>query len=326
MTGLAANAEEKVLHVYSAQKEHLIRPVLEKYEEKTGVDIKLITVSGKVLESRLLTEGAQTKADVIIATDVANLYRMGAKDLFAPAESKVLKEIVPAHLRSPLDLWYGLTIRSRVLYCRKGDAVCDAVDEYKDIAEFDGKVLIRSSNSVYNQSLLASFISHIGAEKAKEWAGEVASRFARKPTGGDKDQLRALASGLGDIAVSNTYYFGLLSNSPDESDRDYAKKLQLILPNQGEHARGAHVNIRGIAMSKYSKYPEETIKLMEYLVQPDAQAFFANHNYEFPINKDVEPADFMKPYAGAKFDTIALEKIGELNSKAVEIFDAVSWP
>ena len=190
-------------------------------------------------------------------------------------------------------------------------------------AKLKGKVLIRKANNIYNQSLLASMIANKGESKAKKWAQGMVNNFARTPKGSDRDQMKAVAAGQGDIAVVNTYYVGKLLNSKKRNEVEVGKKMGVFFPNQNEN--GTHINISGAGVTNSSKNKVEAIKLLEFLVSPDAQSLFAQANYEYPVNKDVEPSKLLKSWGTFKEDNLALEELGKNNAKAVKIFNEVKW-
>ncbi len=325
--GVMAQAAQPVtVNMYSTQKEFLIRPILEKFEKANPtIKVRLTSIEEGGLLTRLKLEGKDSPADLVMTADVANLYKLQAQGTLAPVKSEVLEKNIPAHLRESGGHWFGFTTRARVIFYAKDRVKPDALSTYADLADpkWKGKIMVRSSNNDYNQSLLASIIANDGKEKALAWAKGVVMNMKSKPAGGDRDQLRAVASGKGDIAISNTYYYGLLETSADKSDRDYAKKLGIIFPNQQD--RGAHVNIRGGALVAASKHPKEATAVLEYLSSADAQQFFAEHNFEYPANPSITISKIVAAWGAPKFDTLALEKVGKLNKEAVLLFDQAGW-
>lgn len=325
--GVMAQAAEPVtVNIYSTQKEFLIRPILEKFEKSNpNIKVQLTSIEEGGLLTRLKLEGKDSPADLVMTADVANLYKLQAQGSLAPVKSVTLEKNIPAHLRESDGHWFGFTTRSRAIFYAKDRVKPDALSTYADLADpkWKGKIMVRSSNNDYNQSLLASIIAHEGTAKALAWAKGVVANMKTKPAGGDRDQLRAVASGKGDLAISNTYYYGLLQNSADQSDRDYAKKLGIIFPNQKD--RGAHVNIRGGGLVAASKHPKEALAVLEYLGSADAQKFFAEHNYEYPANPSIPLSKTVASWGAPAFDTLALENVGKLNKEAVLLFDQAGW-
>ncbi len=324
MSAQAIAAEE--VNIYSAQKEHLIRPLLDAFTEQTGIEVNFTSGSPDALLTRLEKEGQHTPADLLLTVDIGNIYQAKEKGVLQAIESDYLNERIPSHLRGPDGQWYGVAVRARALFYdpernpRDGFAC-----RYEALSSdmWEDSVLIRSSNNIYNQSLLASLIAHNGAEAAEQWAAGVVRNMAKKPEGGDRDQLRALAVGEGNIAVSNTYYYGLLLNSEDPRDRELAQKITLCFPNQ--EGRGTHVNIRGGGVAAHAKNKDNAIKLMEFFVSDEGQRFFTNHNYEYPAVPSVEPNETVAKWGEFKQDTLNLEQVGKRNAEAVKIFDRVGW-
>jgi iron(III) transport system substrate-binding protein len=320
-----AMAGYKVVNLYSAQQEHLIRPVLEKFTKKTGIEVQLITGDAAALVTRLQQEGKNTQADALLTADIGNLYQAKSRGLLQAVKSKVLERNIPAHLRDSKGMWYGFTMRTRLLFMRKDEAK-NAPKNYTDLTDSKWKsgILVRSSDHVYNQSLLSSIIFHQGEREAEKFAKGLVENLARSPQGGDRDQLAALAAGEGKIAIANSYYY-LMLVSDDKTLRNdlVAKNVVPVLPNQ--ETTGAHVNIRGGGVAKYAKHKDEAIALLEYLSQEEAQGLFANLNREYPVNIKVKPSPEIKSLGEIKFDNTPLEKIGSLQAKAIAIMDKAGW-
>lgn len=321
----ASGAMAAELNVYSAQKEHLIRPILDDFTKDTGIKINLISAEDAGLVVRLEQEGDKTPADVFLVSDIANIYRAKSKGLLKPIKSEVLNATIPAHWRSPEGDWYGFTTRSRAIFYAKSRTNPNEVKTYADLADpkWKGKVLIRSSANTYNQSLLASIIAHDGKEKALAWAKGIVANMARTPQGGDRDQMLAVIAGEGDLAVANTYYYGLLLKSEIPAEREAAAKLGVIFPNQA--TTGTHTNIRGGGVVEYTKHEADAVKLMEYLVSDKAQKFFSVANNEYPVKAGIPAPDTLKPWGDFKRDDLNLEEVGKLIPEAVKIFDEAGW-
>lgn len=322
-----AQAKEAVsLNVYSTQEEHLIRPAFDLFEKANpGIKVRLTTLGDGALISRLELEGKDTQADMVMTADVANLQKLENKGLLAPVKSDVLAANIPAHLRDDSGHWFGFTTRSRVIFYAKDRVKPEDIATYEDLADakWKGRIMVRSSSNDYNQSLLASIIAHDGKDKALAWAKSVVANMKAPPAGGDRDQLRAVAAGKGDIAIANTYYYGLLQHSPDARDVELASKLGILFPNQ--NGRGAHVNIRGGGITVHGKHLAEAKKLLEFLSSEPAQTFFAEKNYEYPANPAFKPSKDVAAWGAPKFDSLPLSKVGELNAEAVKLFDEAGW-
>ncbi len=324
---LPANTQASEVNLYSAQKEHLIRPILDKFEQKTGIKVNMITGDKAALVTRLEHEGKNTPADVLLTVDIGNIYQAKEKGLLQAVDSKVLEQQIPDYLRGPDGQWYGLTIRSRAIFYNKDMVSLDAISNYEELADekWRDAALIRSSSNVYNQSLVSSMLVHHGEAETRKWLQGLVANFARSPQGGDSDQLRALAAGEGKLAVANTYYFGrLLAGGEDIENQLVKDKVGIIFPNQG--GRGAHVNIRGGGVTKYAKNKENAVKLLEFLASDQAQVFFAKNNFEYPASPDITVPDILESWGELKRDTVSLEKVGQHQQGAIKLMDEVGWP
>ena len=267
----------------------------------------------------------QRKQDLFLTADVGRLYRAKEEGLLQAVSSDTLSTQVPANFRDIDDMWVGLTKRARVLVYNKAKVKPEELSTYEALTEdtWKGRVLVRSSESVYNQSLLASFIEIMGEGKAKEWAQGIVNNFAQNPEGGDRDQAKAIAAGIGDVAIMNTYYFGQMLNSQDTEEVKVAENLGVFFPNQ--ETTGTHVNISGAGVVNGSKNADNALKLLEFLTGEEAQGQFASANYEFPVNKNVEPNELLKSWGDFKEQDIPLTTLGENNAKAIIIFNEVGW-
>jgi iron(III) transport system substrate-binding protein len=324
-----ASDAEKVVNVYSAQQEYLVRPLMDDFTKETGIKVNLLTGDAAGLVTRIEQEGKDSPADVLMTADIGNLYQAQKRGLLKSIVSKVLETNIPANLRDSAGKWFGLTMRARVYFKRKNDPrmmMPDTQMHYMDLAspEWKGKVLIRSSSNVYNQSLLSYMIYHFGEEKATEWAKGIVANMARPPQGGDGEQLTALAAGEGDIAVANTYYYGMFVAGKEGGENNKVKDaVGIVFPEQD--GIGAHVNIRGAAVLASAKHEANAVKLLEFFSGEKAQQTFADVNFEYPVNATVKPTSAIAAWGAFKADTTPLEKIGELQPKAIAIMDAVGW-
>ncbi|WP_404295729.1 Fe(3+) ABC transporter substrate-binding protein [Halomonas sp.] len=323
MASQAAVADE--LNVYSARHYDSDEALYAAFTAQTGIDVNVLEGDSDQLLQRLKLEGEASPADVMITVDAGRLWRGVQEDIFASVESEILNERVPEHLRHPEGKWFGFSERVRTIFINPTAVDADKITRYEDLADptFEGQVCIRSSNNIYNQSLLASMIAHHGEEAAEEWAAGVVNNFARNPEGGDTDQIRGVASGQCDIAVANHYYYARLVNSDQQADREAAEKVQVIFPNQGD--RGAHVNVGGAGIVKGAPNEENAVRFLEFLASDKAQSLFAIDNYEFPVVDSVELEGFMASLDGYKSDELNISALGEHNPEAVRIFDRVNW-
>ncbi len=321
--GPAAAADE--VNVYSARQEALILPLLERFEQETGIEVNLVTAKADALLKRLESEGRSTPADVLITTDAGRLQRAKDAGVLQPVDSPVLRERIPANLRDRDNHWFGLSQRARVIFYVRDRVDPAELSTYEALAEprWKGRICIRSSGNIYNQSLVASMIESHGVARTEAWARGLVANFARKPSGGDTDQLRAAAAGLCDIAIANTYYFGRLVNSDKPKDQEVARKLGVFWPNQD--GRGAHVNVSGAGVTKYASHPEAARRLLEFLTGDEAQAWYAKVNNEYPVVVDVPVSKTLRDLGTFKADALNLTRLGENNRAAVELMDRAGW-
>ncbi|HSH46689.1 MAG TPA: Fe(3+) ABC transporter substrate-binding protein [Longimicrobiales bacterium] len=313
------------MNVYSHRHYESDDRLYEQFEEETGIRVNVVTASADELITRLEREGEASPADVLITVDAGRLHRARSRDLLQPVVSEVLEANVPSHLRDREGMWYGLTRRARVIAYHRERVDSSALSTYEALAdpEWEGRVLIRSSSNVYNQSLLASLIAHLGPEAARNWAAGVVSNMAREPSGGDTDQLKAVAGGVGDVAVVNTYYLARLHGSEDEEERRVAEVLGVHFPNQD--GRGAHVNVSGAGVTRHARNPENAVRLLEFLTSDAAQQVYAEANGEYPVKEGVAWSPVLESWGQFNTDELDLSELGELNDEAVRIFDEVGW-
>jgi iron(III) transport system substrate-binding protein len=313
------------VNVYSARKEALIKPLLTKFEQETGISVNLITGSADALLQRIKIEGSASPADIFITVDAGRLHRAKLAGILQPIQSDVLEQSIPSHLRDADNQWFGLSQRARVIFYSKANINPAELSSYEALSDgkWKGKVCLRSSNNIYNQSLVASMIDNIGSDKTETWAKGIVANIAKPPSGGDTDQLKAVAAGVCDITLANTYYFGRIVSSEKASDQDIAKKVGLFWPNQD--GRGAHMNVSGAGVVKSSRHKDNAIKLIEFMASAQSQAWYSAINSEFPVLPSAEVSDVLKNWGSFKSDSIALNKLGENNRAAVELMDRAGW-
>ena len=323
MFSLYANEVNIYTHRHYPSDEILFK----KFTEKTGIKVNVVQANADQIMKRLEEEGKYSPADLLLTVDVGRLTYAKEKDLLQPIHSKFLEEVIPLNLRDKEGYWFGVTKRARILVYNIDTVDPKTLSTYASLAEkkYKGAILTQSSSSIYNQSLLASIIAHRGKEEAKEWATGVKNNFARKPTGSDRDQMRALAAGIGKLAIVNTYYIGQLLNSKSFSDKAVAEMIGIFFPNQGKSDSGTHINISGVGVTKYAKHKENAIEFIEFLCSPEAQKVFTSVNYEYPANKNVAPSKLLQSWGSFKEDKIELDKLGQYNRQAVKIFNEVGW-
>ena len=319
----AVAAEE--VNVYSSRHYPSDKILFDTFTRETGIKVNVIESDIGPLMQRLRAEGRNSPADVLITVDAGNLWRAQEAGLFQPVKSAVLEEIVPANLREPSGQWFALSSRARIIVYNKDKVKPSEITSYEDLADpkWKGRVLVRSSNHIYNQSLLASMIAANGAEKTEAWVRGIAANLARPPKGGDTDQIKAVAAGEGDVAIANSYYFARLMASDKPEDKAVVQKLGVIFPNQA--GRGTHVNISGAGVVKYAPHRANAVKLLEFLVTPEAQKVFAEANHEYPVRSGVPRADTLTDLGSFKADPINAAELGRHQAEAVRIADRAGW-
>lgn len=295
------------------------------FEKQTGIKVNVVNASADELIQKMTQEGNQSPADVLITVDAGRLVRAADRGLLQPINSDILNTTVPSYLRDENNQWFAMTKRARIIAYSKDRVKPAQLSTYEDLASnaWNKKILVRSSGNIYNQSLLASIIAHTDEVTAKNWAEKVFNNLARSPKGNDRDQVKAVVAGEGDIAIVNTYYIGKLLNSKDAEELKAGEGVGIFFPNQ--EGRGTHINISGAGVAKYAPNKEHAIKFLEFLVSKEAQAVFANTNYEYPVNPEVPASQLLQSWGAFKEDKLNLSALGKNNKKAVIIFDEVGW-
>lgn len=318
--------KEQVVNVYTHRHYDTDKLLFEQFEKETGIKVNVLNANADELITRLENEGEESPADVLITVDAGRLGKAKELGLLQPVESEILTKQVPLHLKDSDNQWYGLTKRARLIAYDKDRVNPDDIKTYWDLTDekYKGKVLVRSSGNIYNQSLLASMIAmNPDSNYAELWAEGIVNNMARNPAGGDRDQVKAVAAGLGDVAIVNSYYIGKMIESDDESDTKAVANIGLIFPNQD--GRGTHINVSGAGVAKYSKNKENAIKFIEFLTSDKAQDLFSKSNYEYPVNPNVPASDLLQSWGEFKEDKLNLSKLGEYNKDAVILFNKVGW-
>ncbi len=320
-------ATDQVVNIYSARKEALILPLLKRFKKETGISYRLVTGKADGLLKRLEIEGSLSPADVFITVDAGRLQRAKQAGVLQKIDNPILKKRIPASLRDRENYWFGLSQRARTIIYNKEAVDAANLSTYEELASpsWKGKLCIRSSDSVYNQSLVASMIEVSGIEKTESWARGLVRNFARPPTGGDTDLLKATAAGQCSIALANTYYLGRLINSKINSERKAAQNLAVFWPNQGEADRGVHVNVSGAGVTKHSQNINEAISLLEFLVTDDSQEWYAEVNNEYPVVEGAAISKTLESFGTFKADSINLTILGVYNPAAVKLMDRAGW-
>ncbi len=319
-----------VVNVYSARKEALIKPLLDEFSGATGIEVNLVTGKADALLKRLEVEGSATPADLFVTTDVGRLQRAKEAGVLKPVAMPALQSSISETLWDSEHYWYGLTLRARPIIYAKDRVNVDELSTYEALAgaNFEGRLCLRSSQNVYNQSLVAATIHAQGEEATLVWMKGMVNNLAKSPSGGDTDQLKAVAAGVCDLTLANTYYLARLVNSDKEADQAVADKLAVFWPNQtgtSTLGRGAHFNVSGAAFTKHGKNTDEAKALLDYLASEKAQAWYSEINNEYPVVEGVAVSNVLKAFGSYKMDPIDLQILGQNNRQAVQLMDRAGW-
>jgi len=316
---------DRVVNLYSARHYDTDTQLYESFTRKTGIKVNLVEAEADALIERIKSEGANSPADVLITVDAARLWRAAEAGILQPVQSTVLSRSIPQEFRDPNGLWFGLSQRARVIMYNKEKVRLTDLSTYEDLtnAKWRGRVLVRSSTHLYNQSLTASVLAAHGAKLTEDWARGLVANFARPPEGNDIAQIKAVASGVGDVALCNSYYLVRLAKSSKRSDKEIAAKVGMFFPNQPD--RGTHVNLSGGGVVKTSRNQDAAIKFLEHLVSREAQTIFASSNNEYPVLAGVPLDSVLASYGRFKRDPISMATIGKNTPEALRIMDRAGW-
>ncbi|HAZ79026.1 MAG TPA: Fe(3+) ABC transporter substrate-binding protein [Porticoccaceae bacterium] len=313
------------VNIYSARQESLIKPLLDKFTKDTGTTVNLVTGKGDALLTRLKSEGVNSPADVLLTVDAGRLYRAQQAGVLKPVDSDVLTLNIPSHLRSLDNQWFGLSVRARVIVFAKDRVNPVQLSTYEALSkpQWKGKICVRSSNNIYNQSLVAGMIASKGLAETEGWLKGFVENFARPPAGGDRDQIKAVAAGQCDIAVVNSYYLGRMLSSSDKSQKTAANKVSLFWPNQAD--RGTHINISGAAITKSTKNSKAAERLIAFLAADESQRWYAERNNEFPIRDNIQVSPVLASWGSFVADTVNMTELGQNNAEAIKAMDRAGW-
>ena len=323
--GALAQAEEKVLNIYTSRHYQTDEALYQAFTEATGIEINRLEGKDDALIERIRSEGVNSPADILITVDAGRLWRAEQAGLFQEVVSPLLEARVPAHLRHSGGRWFGFSQRARLIFYNKDLVPAGAIATYEDLADpkWRGLVCIRSSSNIYNLSLLGSLIAAHGEAAAEAWARAVVANFARPPQGGDTDQIRAAAAGECGIVVANSYYFARLLSSAKAADREVAEGLGVVFPNQD--GRGTHVNISGAGVLKHARHKAAAVRFLEFLTSETAQRIFADGNNEYPVVVGLAPTPVLAALGEFKRDPLEVSRLGAEQAAAQRIFDRAGW-
>lgn len=316
------------VNIYSGRKEELIKPLLDEFTKETGIQVNLITGKSDGLLSRMRSEGEFSPADLVILADVGRLVRAKKLGLTQAMNNDALEQMVNASLRDSEGYWIGLTKRARPIMYKKGSFDPSSIKSLSELADerFKGQICVRSSNSIYNQSLVSSLIKLWGEKKTLEWVKGVVKNFARKPKGGDRDQIKALVAGECSIAIANTYYLGGMLGSKDPASHLAAKKVGVIWNDQNTGTdMGVHVNISGGAVAKYAKNKANAEKLLAFMLKKNSQKWYAEVNHEYPVIENIALSPELASFGEFEAQNISLQDVGNNNAAALIIMDKAGW-
>ncbi|MDQ3100465.1 MAG: Fe(3+) ABC transporter substrate-binding protein [Bacteroidota bacterium] len=295
------------------------------FTQHTGIKVNIVQAGDDELMARLEAEGSKSPCDLFITADAGRLGSATSRGLLQPVNSQVLDSNIPSRYRDPQGHWYGLTMRARVIAYNKQKVDPTAIDDYFDLTrtEWRGRILVRSSENVYNQSLMGALIENTGQDSAGLWAKGIVRNMARQPIGGDTDQLLAVAEGIGDVAIANSYYIGKLMAGNEPEKQRAREVLGVIFPRIP--GGGTHVNISGGGVARYAPHKKEAIELLEFLSGDEAQAIFAEGNQEYPVKMGTPIPKELAAFGEFTPDTLNLAVLGSNNADAVKILEAAGW-
>jgi iron(III) transport system substrate-binding protein len=320
-SGPADNGE---VNIYSSRHYDTDLRLYEDFTAETGIKVNRIEADADALIERIESEGEFSPADLLITVDAGRLWRAEEAGILDTVQSETLASRIPAYLRHPEGLWFGLSTRARIIIYDKSQGRPEGLETYADLADpkFRGEICVRSSSNIYNISLLSSIVAHEGEEAAEDWTKGVVANFARPPQGNDTSQIEAVAAGECRISIVNTYYLARYAGG-DEAERAMFDKVGVIFPNQA--TTGTHVNVSGAGVVKDAPNRANAIRFLEYLTSESAQRYFADGNNEYPAVSGLEAASAVERLGDFLADELSAAEIGRNQRAAVEIFDRAGW-
>ena len=313
--------------MYSQRHYDVDQKQYDNFEKITGIKVNVIKANADELIQRMKNEGENSPADLFITVDVGKLWQASDMGLLQKYNDESLTEGITESLTDPNGFWVPVTYRSRILVYSNERVQESDLSTYEDLAneKWKGRLLVRSSSNSYNQALMSSLVANLGEETTLGWTEAVVSNFARDPKGNDRDQVKAIAAGQGDVAIVNSYYIGLLLSSENEEEVNAGKSISVFFPNQGEGQRGSHINVSGVALAKNAPNKSNALKLIEYLTSDEAQEIYVNNTYEYSVKPNIEPNDIVKEWGTFRKDPLDLNMLGIRRNDAIRIFDAGGW-
>jgi iron(III) transport system substrate-binding protein len=315
----------KQINLYSSRHYNTDTQLYDDFTKQTGIKVNVVEGEADQLLERIKSEGASGPADVFVTVDVARLWRAEEAGIFAPINSSLIEQRIPKHMRHPQGYWFGFAKRSRVIMYNKERVKPSQLSTYEDLADpkWKGKLVVRPANNTYNQSLVASIIVADGEQAAEKWCRGIVANLAQPPQGNDVNRIEAVASGVADLTLANTYYFVRFAKSKEKAKQEVFQKVGVFFPNQND--RGAHVNISGAGLVKTSPNKEEAIQFLEFLTSDTAQVFLTKDNYEYPAVESLSLDPILASFGTFKSDLTDIAAYGPNLAKAVEVMARAGW-
>ena len=319
--------EVQEVNLYSQRHYAVDELQYENFTKLTGIKVNVTKANADELIQRLKSEGDKTEADLFITVDVGKLWQAGDMGLLQKINSDIINPNINQSLIDRNNYWVPVTYRSRILVYSNERVDKSELSSYEDLAndKWKDRILVRSSSNSYNQALMSSLVANLGIEETQKWSAAIVKNFARNPKGNDRDQVKAIAAGQGDVAIVNSYYIGLLLSSQNEEELKAGKSVSVFFPNQAENQRGAHINVSGIALTKNSSNRENAIKLIKYLQTDEAQKTYVDNTYEYSVNPSISPNEIVQSWGDFKMDDLDLNLLGSERDEAIRIFDKSGW-
>lgn len=313
------------VNLYSQRHYSVDELQYENFTKLTGIKVNVIKANADELIERLKNEGENSPADLFITVDAGKLQKAAKLELLQKVSNSKINDNVSNDLKDKNGYWVPITYRARIVVYSNDRVNKNDLSTYEDLAneKWKGRILVRSSSNAYNQALMSSIVANLGSDVASSWSNGIVKNFARDPKGSDRDQVKAIAAGQGDLAIVNSYYIGLLLSSKKEEELNAGKSVSVFFPNQED--RGSHINVSGIGLTKNSPNKENAIKLMEYLTGEEAQNTYVNNSYEYAANPKVKPSKIVQAWGTFKRDELDLNMLGKFRQEAIRIFDKTGW-
>lgn len=320
-----SNAKDKAVNIYSFREAKLIAPLIDKFSQSTGIKVNVVSGKADKLMKRLIKDGDKSFADLVLTTNVARLEKAKQLGLLQPAQSDYLNQHIPAELKDPQGYWFGISLRARAIFYAKDRVNAGELDRYLDLTDskWKGKVCSRKGSHIYNRAMIASFIHRYGEQWTTDWVNQFVANLAMRPTGGDRDQLRNIKKGNCDLALANSYYLGMMSQSDKQQDRQVYNDVGVIWPEQSQY--GTHVNISGAAITSAAKNKENALAFIEFLLTEEAQVIYSEINHEWPIRADIKVGDLLNSWGQFESDKKVIRNVYQHLPMADKIIAESGW-